>query len=125
MDFNEQKHTIKNNVAFPSQFSSTEDKKSIEFGKQFALAIESYWLYQSNGASCRFMSQRTDFELRRAYASGTYSMTQFYDQIGTNGDTSLLNLPKKPITRIPKLVDVMVNGISNRGYNVRATAVDQ
>jgi len=125
MDFENNKHEIKSNVSFPSQFSSTEEKKSHDFGRQLAMAIESYWLYQSNGASCRFMTQRTDFELRRAYASGTYSMTQFYDQIGTNGDTSLLNLPKKPITIVPKLVDVMVNSISNRGYNIRATAVDQ
>jgi hypothetical protein len=58
---------------------------------------------------------------RRIYAKGMQSMTKYFDKLGTNGDTSLLNLAKKPITIIPKLVNITTNGMSNRGYVVKAT----
>jgi len=51
-------------------------------------------------------------------------MQQYYQQIGVSGDLSYLNLPQKPITTIPKLIDIMVNGMINRDYSIVANSID-
>ena len=41
-----------------------------------------------------------------------------------NGDLSYLNLDWKPVPIVPKFVDIVVNGISNRTYDLKAYSVD-
>ena len=51
-------------------------------------------------------------------------MQKYKDELAINGDISYLNLDWTPVPIIPKFVDIVVNGISNRLYDVKAEAVD-
>ena len=46
------------------------------------------------------------------------------DELSINGDLSYLNLDWKPVPIIPKFVDIVVNGISERLYNIKAFSQD-
>lgn len=123
------KFQISGNVAFPSQLCSFEEKSSREFGLSVGRAISSEWFYSysggdNSGANCLFYTQRNEMLRRRIYAKGMQPMTQYYKQIGVNGDSSFLNLSKKPISIIPKLIDIICNGMAKRDYSIKARAID-
>jgi len=44
--------------------------------------------------------------------------------LSINGDLSYLNLDWKPIPVISKFVDIVVNGMSNKSYDINAFAQD-
>ena len=115
---------IKGNIAFPSQLASFETKKTKDFGMAVAQGIQGDWFYSVAGNQCKFYTNRYNFIERRIYAKGQVPMQKYLPSLGTNGDTSLLNLSKKTLSRIPKLVDVVVNGMVNRNYSIRADAID-
>jgi hypothetical protein len=116
---------ILGDVSFPSPIASFEEKKEEGWGLNVARAIQSEYFYNYFGGMCKYYTQRESFIERRMYARGLQSMTKYFDSLGTEGDLKWLNLSKKPITIIPKLVDIVVNGMSNRGYVIKATAIDQ
>lgn len=122
----ENREFIKGNIPYPSQLASFETKRTKEFGFAIASAIESDWFYSVGigDAPCKFYTNRANFFERRIYAKGQVPMQKYLPSLGTNGDTSLLNLSKKALSISPKLVDVVVNGMVNRNYSVRADAVD-
>lgn len=127
MDNNKQGLTLSSTVAFPSQLSPFEEKKKQSWGYQLALAIQNEWFFGYNVANqqvSKFFTQRNQLIERRMYAKGLQDMKQYMKQFETEGDKSFLNLSSKPISIIPKLVDVVVNGMCDRGYSVRATAID-
>jgi hypothetical protein len=72
---------------------SFEKKSSQAFGKAVGDTIYSEWFYKGSG-SCRFYTNRAEFQERRTYASGKVNMDKYYSKLGTNGDVSLLNLSK-------------------------------
>lgn len=115
---------IKQGVIFPSQLAPFEEKKSEEFGLGLARAIESEFFYKQGGSKCKFYTERETMIERRLYAKGLQSMAKYKQQLGTNGDLSFLNLSTKPLSIIPKLVDIVCNGMANRDYSIRATAID-
>lgn len=119
------KLALKENYPFPSQLDTFENKIKKEWGLKLGFAISAEWFTSYFGMPCLYYTQRRDFIERRAYANGLQSMEKYKDSIGTNGDLSLLNLSNKPISRIRKLSDIVINGFCNRGYSVRATAIDQ
>ena len=125
MTYNDKSFKIEGDVGFPNPLDSFEVKKTHNWGLNLARAIQSEQFYQYFGAPCRYFTQRDQYLERRMYARGLQSMTKYHDSLGTNGDLSFLNLSKKPITIIPKLVDIVVNGMVNRGYQIKATAIDQ
>lgn len=116
---------IEGDVSYPNPLDSFEQKKQESWGLSLARAIQSEQLYNYFGDKCKYISQRDTFLERRMYARGLQSMAKYTQSLGTNGDLSYLNLGKKPITIIPKLVDLVVNGMSSRGYHVKANAIDQ
>ena len=119
------KMEIKGNKGFPSQLDPFSIKNSEEWGLGVARAIESEWFYKQNsGGSCKFYTQKEDIIERRMYAKGLQSMQKYKKQLGTNGDMSYLNLSSKPITLIPKLVNIVSNGMANRDYSVSAFSID-
>ena len=127
MDNDKQGLTLSSTVAFPSQLSPFEEKKQQSWGYQLALAIQNEWFFGYNIANqqiSKFYTQRNQLIERRMYAKGLQDMKQYMKQFETEGDKSFLNLSSKPISIIPKLVDVVVNGMCDRGYSVRATAID-
>ncbi len=112
-------------VSYPSPIAPFEEKKKEVWGLGVARAIQSEFFYNYFGGTCKYYTQREQFLERRMYARGLQSMTKYFDSLGTEGSLKWLNLSKKPITIIPKLVDIVVNGMSNRGYVIKATAIDQ
>jgi hypothetical protein len=115
---------INSNTSFPSQLDSFDNKIKEGWGLGVARAIESEWFYRTSGSNCKFYTQREDIIERRLYAKGLQNMSKYKKQLGTNGDLSHLNLSSKPITLIPKLVNIICNGMTNRDYSVRAFSID-
>lgn len=122
---NENQYQISSNVKFPSVLESFEVKETKEFGASVGSAITTEWFHRSSVVgSCRFYNSEADFIERRKYASGEVDMSKYYPKLGTNGAIDLLNLSKQSITPIPKLVDLVVNGMCDRGYTIEASAID-
>ncbi len=109
--------------SFPSQIASDSEKASSEYGLQIARAIEHEWFKRDSGAT-RFYSNRDEFHRLRLYARGEQSVKKYKDELSINGDLSYLNLDWKPVPIIPKFVDIVVNGMSDRLYDIKAFSQD-
>jgi len=110
-------------VGIPDPLVSDASKQSKEFGLRVGRAIEEEWFRKSSGTS-RFVNNRDGYHRLRQYAMGEQSVKKYKDELGVNGDISYLNLDWTPVPIIPKFVDIVVNGMSDRLYDVRAEAVD-
>ena len=108
---------------FPSQAVSNAEKASMEYGKKIGQAIESEWFKKDSGTS-RYQSNRENFHRLRLYARGEQSIQKYKDELSINGDLSYLNLDWKPVPIIPKFVDIVVNGIAERMYDIKAYSQD-
>jgi hypothetical protein len=108
---------------FPSQAVPDIEKASYEYGMQVAKAIESEWFKKDSG-STRYFANRDNFHRLRLYARGEQSIQKYKDELSINGDLSYLNLDWKPVPIIPKFVDIVVNGINERTYDLKAYSID-
>jgi hypothetical protein len=108
---------------FPSQIASDQEKQSLEYGTTVGRAIEREWFNNDNGNS-RFKSNQVSFHNLRLYARGEQSIQKYKDELSINGDLSYLNLDWKPVPIIPKFVDIVVNGISDRQFDIKAYSQD-
>mgnify|MGYP000942278178 FL=1 len=108
---------------FPSQSVSNAEKSSLEYGQKIGRAIESEWFKKDSGTS-RYQSNRENFHRLRLYARGEQSIQKYKDELSINGDLSYLNLDWKPVPIIPKFVDIVVNGIAERMYDIKAYSQD-
>ena len=111
------------NSGFPSQVVPDEEKMSLEYGTRVGQAIEYEW-FRSNRGGDRFSMNFANFHNLRLYARGEQSIQKYKDELSINGDLSYLNLDWKPVPIIPKFVDIVVNGMSQRDYDVKAYAID-
>ena len=112
-----------NSAVFPNQFVSDSDKAKKEFGLQVGQAIQYEW-FRRDGLSCRFYSQFQEFHRLRLYARGEQSVGKYKNELAIDGDLSYLNLDWTPIPIIPKFVDIVVNGMSDRLFDVKCYAQD-
>ena len=112
-----------NKSYFPSQVASDLEKMSSEYGLKVAKAVEREWFYGDRG-SHRFKNNFDNFHRLRLYARGEQSVQKYKDELSINGDLSYLNLDWKPIPIIGKFVDIVVNGIAERTYDVKAHSQD-
>ena len=108
---------------FPSQVVSDAEKISYDYGLKVAKAIESEWFDDNNG-SHRYEDYQNDFHKLRLYARGEQSIKKYKDELSINGDLSYLNLDWTPVPIIPKFVDIVVNGIAERVYDIKAYSQD-
>jgi hypothetical protein len=108
---------------FPSQAVSDSEKSSINYGMEVAKAIESEWFKRDSGTA-RYYANRDNFHRLRLYARGEQSIQKYKDELSINGDLSYLNLDWKPVPIIPKFVDIVVNGIGERAYDLKAYSQD-
>jgi len=108
---------------FPSQVVSDAEKISYDYGLKVAKAIESEWFNDNNG-SHRYEDYQNDFHKLRLYARGEQSIKKYKDELSINGDLSYLNLDWTPVPIIPKFVDIVVNGIAERVYDIKAYSQD-
>ena len=113
----------KNKSVFPSQAVPDEEKSSLDYGLQVAKAIEAEW-FSRDGGTARYYDTQNRFHELRLYARGEQSIQKYKDELSINGDLSYLNLDWKPVPIIPKFVDIVVNGISERLYNIKAFSQD-
>ena len=113
------------NSAFPSQVVSDADKASEEYGLQVSRAIEQEWFEQGRTSQNRYLSNWNNFHQLRLYARGEQSVQKYKDELATNGDLSYLNIDWKPVPVISKFVDIVVNGMSQKTYDIKAYAQDQ
>jgi hypothetical protein len=110
--------------SFPNQVVSDEVKASYDYGLQVSRAIEQEWFNQGRGNGNRYLNNWNSFHSLRLYARGEQSIQKYKDELSINGDLSYLNLDWKPIPVISKFVDIVVNGMSNKSYDISAFAQD-
>ena len=116
-----------NNSSFPSQVVPDEEKQSYEYGALVGRAIENEWFRGDRvggGVGNRWGSNWQNFHRLRLYARGEQPVQKYKDELSINGDLSYLNLDWKPTPIIPKFVDIVVNGLSNKSYEIKAYAQD-
>ena len=108
---------------FPSQVASDAEKMSEEYGLKVGKAIQDEWFNLDSSAN-RFKSNQHTFHNLRLYSRGEQPIQKYKDELSINGDLSYLNLDWKPVPIIPKFVDIVVNGISERTFDINAYSQD-
>ena len=108
---------------FPSQTVSDAEKLSYEYGLKVGKAIETEWFNNDRSLS-KYRSNYNNFHNLRLYARGEQSIQKYKDELSINGDLSYLNLDWKPVPIISKFVDIVVNGIAERTYDIKAFSQD-
>ena len=112
-----------NDVGFPNQFVSDAEKATDEYGLQIGQAIQYEW-FRKDGNQCRFYNQMANFNRLRLYARGEQPIGKYKNELAIDGDLSYLNLDWTPVPIVPKFVDIVVNGMSDRLFKVNAYAQD-
>jgi len=114
------------NNYFPSQAVSDLEKVSFDYGLKIAKAIESEWFDSGSQGhrSRRYENNANSYRNLRLYARGEQSIQKYKDELSINGDLSYLNLDWKPIPIIPKFVDIVVNGMADKDYSIKAFSQD-
>jgi len=92
------------------------DYKSVEQLKESGFGLEE--------VEIDFTSNFQNFHNLRLYARGEQSIQKYKDELAIDGDLSYLNLDWKPVPIIPKFVDIVVNGINDRHFDINAFAQD-
>ena len=110
-------------TGFPSQFVSDAEKDSEEFGLQIGQAIQYEW-FKKDGSQCRYYEQFRALHRLRLYARGEQSIAKYKQELAIDGDLSYINLDWTPVPILPKFVDIVVNGMSDRLFSVKAYAQD-
>ena len=114
-----------NGSSFPDQVVPDDVKASIDYGRQVGRAIEGDWFSGTRtGVQGRYNTNYNNFRNLRLYARGEQSVQKYKDELAINGDLSYLNLDWKPVPVIPKFVDIVVNGMDSKLYEVKAFAQD-
>ena len=108
---------------FPSQTVSDAEKLSYDYGLKVAKAIETEW-FNNDRSLNRYRSNQNQFHNLRLYARGEQPIQKYKDELSINGDLSYLNLDWKPVPIISKFVDIVVNGIAERTYDIKAYSQD-
>ena len=108
---------------FPSQTVSDAEKLSYDYGLKVGKAIEQEW-FNNDRNNSRYRSNHNNFHNLRLYARGEQSIQKYKDELSINGDLSYLNLDWKPVPIISKFVDIVVNGIAERTYDIKAFSQD-
>ena len=109
-------------VNFPSQAVSDAEKLSEEYGLKVAKAIRQEWF---SGNNKKFEGNINTFRKLRLYARGEQSVQKYKNELSINGDLSYLNLDWKPVPIIPKFVDIVVNGMAQRSYEINCFSQDE
>ena len=111
------------NSFFPSQVASDAEKMSQDYGLKVGRAIQNEWFSNNSGVT-RFRSNQNTFHSLRLYARGEQPIQKYKDEMSINGDLSYLNLDWKPVPILSKFVDIVVNGIADRAFDLSAYSQD-
>ena len=116
------KKHIKN--TFPSQTVSDAEKSTLEYGLKVGRAIEQEWFNNSGGSNNRYHNAQNSFHNLRLYSRGEQPVQKYKNELSINGDLSYVNLDWKPVPVIPKFVDIVVNGMADRAYDLKVYSQD-
>lgn len=108
---------------FPNQWATDAEKASEGYGLQVGQAIQYEW-FRKDGSSCKYYSRWRDYHRLRLYARGEQSVAKYKNELAIDGDLSYLNIDWTPVPVIPKFVDIVVNGMADRLFKVKAYAQD-
>jgi len=114
---------IINPVSFPGQVATDAEKATDEYGLRIGQAIQTEWFNRAGG-SCRYYNNWIEYHKLRLYARGEQSIAKYKSELAVDGDLSYLNLDWTPVPIIPKFVDIVVNGMNDRMFDVKAYAQD-
>ena len=95
----------------------------MEFGLQVGQAIQYEW-FRKIVVRVGFIHNGLTLTRLRLYARGEQSVSKYKNELAVDGDLSYLNLDWTPVPIIPKFVDIVVNGMSDRLFKVKAYAQD-
>jgi hypothetical protein len=108
---------------FPSQLTTDAEKATPEYGLRVGQAIQYEW-FKRDSRTCRFYDQFRNFHRLRLYARGEQPIGKYKNELSVDGDLSYLNLDWTPVPILPKFVDIVVNGMSDRLFKINAYAQD-
>ena len=109
-------------INFPSQAVSDLEKLSEDYGLKVAKAIKQEWF---TGNASKYTENLNNFHKLRLYARGEQDVQKYKNELSINGDLSYLNLDWKPVPIVPKFVDIVVNGMAQRTFEINAFSQDQ
>lgn len=112
-----------NPSSFPSQFVPDSKKNTKEFGSQIGQAIQYEWFRRDSGSS-KFFNQWDAFHKLRLYARAEQPVGKYKNEIAIDGDLSYINIDWTPVPIIPKFIDIVVNGMADRLFDIKAYAQD-
>lgn len=115
---------IINNFPFPNQMATDAEKSTQDYGLRVAKAIEGEWFRKANIGTCRYYDQYIEFHKYRLYARGQQPTKVYKDLLAVDGDLSYMNLDWSVVPIIPKFVDIVVNGMIDRPYSIKAESQD-
>ena len=113
---------LEHSIQFPSQAVSDLEKLSKEYGLKVARAIKHEWF---SGSISKYNNNNNNFHTLKLYARGEQPVQKYKNELSINGDLSYLNLDWKPVPIIPKFVDIVVNGMAQRNYQVNCFSQDE
>ena len=113
---------LEHSIHFPSQSVGDLEKLSEDYGLKVAKAIRHEWF---SGATSKYNSHKNNFHTLRLYARGEQPIQKYKNELSINGDLSYLNLDWKPVPIIPKFVDIVVNGMAQRNYEINCFSQDE
>ena len=106
---------------YPSPLASNEEKIKPTYGLQYFKQMYAEW---DSNKFTNYQDLKARYSRNRAYAEGNQDTSKYKDLLDADGGTSYLNIDWTPVSIIPKFVDVIVNGMINQDYEVKANAVD-
>jgi len=118
MMFNKQKDKLN---GYPSPLASNEEKATKEYGLEYLKTM--YYEWHNNG-DVYFRDRKMRYNRNRSYAEGNQDVGKYKDLLDVAGDSSYLNIDWSPVSIVPKFVDVIVNGMVNQEYDVKAKSID-
>ena len=106
---------------YPSPLATNEEKATKEYGLEYFKNM--YYEWHNNG-DVYFRDLKMRYSRNRSYAEGNQDVGKYKDLLDAQGDSSYLNIDWSPVSIVPKFVDVIVNGMVNQEYDIKAKTID-
>ena len=119
------KKKVFSRAGFPDHLASDEEKNTQMFGLQMAKAIEYEWFHRPETGVCSYYDKRDKYHNLRLYGRGEQSTKVYKDLMNGGEDASYVNYDWRPLQIVPKFVDLIVNQMNERLFEVKAEAVDK
>lgn len=110
-------------ASFPKPTDDFLEQRTWDYGLSVARAIQGEW-FKREGNNARFYDVKTEFQKRRLYAKGKQSTRKHKSRM-FDGNVSFLNFDFTPIPIIPKFRSMVVNGMMDRDYSIKAKSIDR